>query len=51
MKEYNEKNGFLVECPVCGVEVKKCNMYAHNKTKTHSRIKQRLEVLHNPNAF
>lgn len=48
MKEYNQKNNYDYECPVCGVIMKKYTMYAHNKTKTHLRILNRLEVLHNP---
>ena len=47
MKEYNDKNGFIVECSTCGIQLKKCGMYAHNKTKTHLRIKEIVENMHN----
>ena len=46
MKKYNEKNSFAVECPTCGIQLKKCNMYAHKKTKTHLLILNRVELLH-----
>ena len=49
MKEYNEKNGYQVECQICGIQLKKCNMYAHKKTKTHIRIEQKLNELHDAN--
>jgi hypothetical protein len=45
MKKYNDKNSFDVECPVCGIHLKKCNMYAHKKSKTHILIKTRVEAL------
>ena len=46
MKLYNEKNGYVVECPICGVEIKKYNMYSHKRTKTHKLIERKLKELH-----
>lgn len=48
MKKYNVKNGYMVECSVCGLHIKKCNMYAHNRSKTHLRIQGIINRIHQP---
>ena len=48
MKRYNERNSFNVICPICDLEVKKYNLYAHKKSKIHKLVEKKLKEIDQP---
>jgi uncharacterized Zn finger protein len=47
MRKYNERNSYMVQCDLCGIECKKCNLHAHKRSKTHKLISSRINQLNN----